>query len=126
MPAAGTAINMSVYTRAGTGGPDKALPDDAFVNISYNFITPVDADRSLYFWFQHRNSDPDNAALSEQMFKGATMAFHEDKEVLELVHQGMKHRRTPYMNLGLDAGAMRFRAQVDKRIAAESVEAEGA
>lgn len=114
-----TAINMSVYTPAGTGGADAALPDDAYVNISYNFITPVDADRSLYFWFQHRNADPDNQETNARMFEGATMAFNEDKAVLEAVHAGMKNRKTPYMNLGLDAGAMRFRAKVDKRIKAE-------
>lgn len=122
-----TALNMSVYSRAGTGGPGKPYPDDVFLNISYNFITPVDAERSLYFWFQHRNSDPDNAALSQRMFEGATMAFNEDKDVLEAVQVGMKTRQTPYMNLGLDAGAMRFRAKVAKRIAAEnSAEAERA
>lgn len=53
------------------------------------------------------------------MFEGATMAFNEDKAVLEAVHQGMAHQRTPHMNLGLDAGSMRFRALVDKRLAAE-------
>lgn len=116
-----TAINMSVYSRAGTGGPEATLPNDAYVNISYNFITPVDADNSLYFWFQHRNTDPDNVATNERMFAGATMAFNEDKEVLEAVHRGMARARTPYMNLGLDAGAMRFRAKVDKRIQGETV-----
>jgi phenylpropionate dioxygenase-like ring-hydroxylating dioxygenase large terminal subunit len=114
-----TALNMSVYCRAGTGGPDAALPDDTYINISYNFITPIDADRSLYFWFQHRNTDPLNAETNARMFTGATMAFNEDKEVLEAVHQGMKHRKTPYMSLGLDAGAMRFRAKLDKLIKAE-------
>ncbi|MCF6234444.1 MAG: aromatic ring-hydroxylating dioxygenase subunit alpha [Rhodobacteraceae bacterium] len=115
-----TAINMSVYTRAGTGGPGVALPDDAFINISYNFITPVDADRSLYFWFQHRNSDPDNQATNDAMFAGAVMAFNEDKEVLEAVQTGMKNRTTPYLNLGLDAGAMRFRKKIDRLIALEN------
>ncbi|MCE8545702.1 aromatic ring-hydroxylating dioxygenase subunit alpha [Ruegeria pomeroyi] len=115
-----TAINMSVYTRAGTGGPDAILPDDAYLNISYNFITPVDADNSLYFWFQHRNTDPGDEAINKRMFEGATMAFNEDKAVLEAVHEGMKNRKTPYMNLGLDAGAMRFRSKVDKVIAAET------
>jgi vanillate O-demethylase monooxygenase subunit len=117
-----TAINMSVYTRAGTGGPGVALPDDAYLNISYNFITPVDADNARYFWFQHRNTDPANEATNTRMFDGATMAFNEDKAVLEAVHRGMKTRRTPYMNLGLDAGALRFRAKVDKRIAAEDAD----
>ena len=79
----------------------------------------MDEDHSLYFWFQHRNSDPDNEALSERMFEGAKAAFNEDKSVLEAVHQGMKDPRTPYLNLGLDAGAMRFRAKLENRIAAE-------
>ena len=114
-----TAINMSIYTRAGTGGPDAALPDDAYVNISYNLITPVDAARSLYFWFQHRNTDPDNIETNTRMFAGATMAFNEDKEILEAVQQGMTDPKTPYMNLGLDAGAMQFRAKVAKRIKIE-------
>lgn len=114
-----TAINMSVYTRSGTGGPTARLPDDAFINISYNFITPVDEDSSLYFWFQHRNSDPGNQETNKRMFEGATMAFNEDKAILEEVHIGMKNRKTPYLNLGLDAGAMRFRAKVEKRISSE-------
>jgi vanillate O-demethylase monooxygenase subunit len=114
-----TAINKSIYTPSGTGGDDDALPREAFVNFSYNFITPVDEDRSRYFWFQHRNARPGDVDLSERMFAGATMAFHEDKTVLEAVHAGMKAPRSPSLNLGLDAGAMRFRALVDKRIAAE-------
>jgi vanillate O-demethylase monooxygenase subunit len=116
-----TAINKSIYAPAGTGGDDDALPPTAFVNFSYNFMTPVDADHALYFWFQHRNSRPDDTAMSEAMFAGATMAFNEDKAVLEAVHQGMKTARTPYINLGLDAAAMRFRKMVERRIAAETV-----
>ena len=83
-------------------------------------MTPVDADRSLYFWFQHRNSRPDDTGMSESMFAGATMAFNEDKVVLEEVHRGMKAPCTPYLNLGLDAAAMRFRKMVERRIASET------
>ena len=124
MPA--VAINMSVYTRAGTGGAEAVLPDDAFINISYNFMTPVNADRSRYFWFQHRNARPADTAMSESMFAGATMAFNEDKVVLEEVHRGMKAPRTPYLNLGLDAAAMRFRKMVERRIASETGAVSGA
>lgn len=113
------AVNMSVYTPAGMGGPDKHLPDNAFLNISYNFMTPVDEDHTRYFWFQHRNARADDEALSQQMFAGATMAFNEDKAVLEAVHQGMKAPRTPALNLGLDAGAQRFRRMVERAIAGE-------
>jgi phenylpropionate dioxygenase-like ring-hydroxylating dioxygenase large terminal subunit len=108
------AINKSIYTPTGTGGDDSKLPNNAFVNYSYNFMTPVDEDHSLYFWFQHRNSRPDDNEMSESMFAGAVMAFNEDKAVLEAVHQGVKNSKTPIINLGLDAGAMRFRNLIDK------------
>lgn len=115
-----TAINKSIYTPAGTGGDDDNLPADAFVNYSYNFMTPVDEDHTLYFWFQHRNALADDESVSRRMFEGATMAFNEDKDVLERVHAGMKNPETPYLNLGLDAGAMRFRKLVERMIAAEA------
>ena len=41
---------------------------------------PVDEDNTRYYWFQHRNSDPDNQEVSEKMFAGAKMAFEEDRE----------------------------------------------
>ena len=87
------------------------------MNYSYNFMTPVDQDHTLYFWFQHRNALAGDEDVSRRMFEGATMAFNEDKEVLEAVHRGMKTPRTPYLNLGLDAGAMRFRKLVERMIA---------
>lgn len=114
-----TAVNMSVYTPKGEGGIDKPLSENAFINISYNFITPIDADTTMYFWFQHRNMRADDAALSQRMFEGATMAFLEDKDVLEAVQTGMAKRKGGYLNLGLDAGAMRFRNRVAKSIATE-------
>ncbi len=111
-----TAINMSVYTPAGEGGPDKALSESAFINISYNFITPIDAASSRYFWFQHRNMRAGDEALSERMFEGAKTAFLEDKDVLENVQRGMARRRGNYLNLALDAGAMRFRSKLARGI----------
>jgi len=113
------AINKSIFAPAGTGGPDKEMDARTFVNISYNFMTPVDENNSRYFWFQHRNTDPDNEELSEKMFAGATMAFTEDRDVLTFVHKGMANKKTPSINLGLDAGAMRFRKLVERRIEAE-------
>ena len=54
------------------------------------------------------------------MFAGATMAFNEDKDVLEAVHKGMKTSRTPLLNLGLDAAALRFRRLVGRLVEAET------
>ena len=102
------------------GDPDRPLPDDAFLNISCSFMTPVDADNTRYFCFRHRNSDPDNAEMSQRMFEGARTAFVEDRDTLVGVHRGMKERRTKHINLGIDAGAMRFRKMVERRIEDET------
>ncbi len=112
-----TAINMSVYTPAGEGGPDIPVSQNAFINISYNFITPVDDENALYFWFQHRNMFADDDAISAKMYEGAITAFEEDRAILERVQIGMSERKTPYLNLGLDTGAMRFRAKAARMIA---------
>ncbi|MBI1386574.1 MAG: Rieske 2Fe-2S domain-containing protein [Rhizobiales bacterium] len=113
------AINKSIFTPKGTGGSEGALPAEAFINVSYNFMTPVDEANTRYFWFQHRNTDPDNAEVSQRMFEGAKMAFEEDRLVLVHVQDGMARSRTPHFNLGIDAGAVRFRQMVDRRIAGE-------
>ena len=111
------AINKSIFTPAGEGGDDAALPKASFINISYNFMTPIDADNTRYFWFQHRNGDPDNEALSKQMFEAAKTAFIEDRDILVEVHKGMKFKRSKNINLAIDAGSMRFRKMIEKRIA---------
>lgn len=118
LPAIG--VNKSVYTPEGTGGYGAAPVAETFINISYNFMTPIDADRTRYFWFQHRNDHADDKAISTYMNDGARMAFTEDREVLEKVHEGMKHATTPHIDLGLDAGAKSFRQMLDRAIAAEA------
>ncbi len=115
----GIGLNKSVYTPVGTGGPDKAPVDLTLINISYNFMTPIDEDRTRYFWFQHRNTDPHDKAISEKMNEGAYMAFEEDRSVLEKVHAGMKSPATPYIDLGLDTGAKLFRLMLSRKIEAE-------
>lgn len=118
MCAPGIGLNKSIYTPAGTGGPDKPPIDETFINISYNFMTPIDEDRTRYFWFQHRNSLADDAEVSKYMNDGARMAFEEDREVLVAVHKGMKSPVTPSLDLGLDAGAKLFRRHMDRLIEA--------
>jgi vanillate O-demethylase monooxygenase subunit len=117
------AVNRSTYTPAGTGGADAQPVADTYVNISYNFMTPVDEDNTQYIWFQHRNTDPNDKAISETMNAGAVMAFNEDKEVLEAVHKGMADMITPNIDLGLDLGAKTFRLKLQKLIDAEMKQA---
>ena len=110
------AINKSVYTPVGTGGRDKPAVDKTYINVSYNFMTPVDDGLTRYFWFQHRNTDPNDESVSKFMNDGARMAFEEDRAVLTEVHKGMRDRQTPNIDLRLDAGAKLFRKQLQQRI----------
>jgi phenylpropionate dioxygenase-like ring-hydroxylating dioxygenase large terminal subunit len=111
-------INKSIFAPAGFGGPGLPMHEKTYVNISYNFMTPIDENNSHYYWFQHRNTDPHDVAISEKMNAGALNAFLEDKDVLEAVHIGMANKKTPHLDLALDAGALRFRKLLNSRIAA--------
>ncbi len=112
-------LNKSVYTPTGTGGYGKPETKLTYVNISYNFMTPIDEDTTRYYWFQHRNTDPDDTAVSEKMNEGALMAFKEDRDILVEVHKGMKHKQSPNIDLGLDGGAKIFRRSLQRLIDAE-------
>ena len=112
----GIALNKSVYTPPGTGGPNKPEVDKTYVNISYNFMTPVDERNTMYIWFQHRNTDPEDKSISEKMNAGARVAFLEDKDILEAVQIGIEDMDTPNIDLGLDAGAKLFRLKLQRLI----------
>lgn len=112
-------INRSIFTPAGTGGSEEVLDERAYVMVSYNFMTPIDEDRTAYYWFQHYNTDAADEQIARQLNDGARMAFNEDRGILEAVHIGMQEQTTPNIDLGLDAGSMRFRKMLDQAIAAE-------
>ena len=113
------AINRSIFAPAGTGGNTGKLDDKAYIMVSYNFMTPIDDNHTRYFWLQHYNSDPHDKTIAKRLNDGAILAFNEDREILEGVHAGMQHRSTPNLNLGLDAGSLRYRKILDQAIAAE-------
>lgn len=116
------AINKSVFSPAGSGGADQPLSPHSYAAISYNFLTPIDQDTTRYFWLQVRNSSPDDEMLSQKIAEGLRTVFHEDKEVLEAVHEGMKNMKSPNINLGLDAAAVSFRQRLEKLIINEQTE----
>ena len=113
------AINKSVFSPAGEGGPEKPLTDRSYIMISYNFLTPVDENVTRYHWLQQRNTDPDNEEVTRKIAEGARKAFLEDREILEAVHKGIANETSRHINLGLDAGSLKFRRMLDKIIAAE-------
>jgi vanillate O-demethylase monooxygenase subunit len=120
------AINKSVFAPSGAGGAGKPLHPDAFVAVSYHFLTPLDEDATTYHWLLRRNTDPDNAEITARMSAAARAAFDEDRVILEAVHRGMEKKTTPHINLGLDAGPLRFRRELQALIDSEQAAATAA
>ncbi len=113
------AINKSVFTAPGKGGPGYAPADNDYQMVSYNFLTPIDSDNTRYFWLQQRNTDPHDVEITNKIAAGARAAFEEDREILEAVHVGMENATTPNITLGVDAAAVQFRRALHKKIEAE-------
>jgi vanillate O-demethylase monooxygenase subunit len=86
---------------------------------SYNFMTPIDEDRTRYFWFQLRNFSPEVEAVSKVMDDGVRSAFAEDRRVLEAVHASFKSSTTRHIDLAIDRPQLIFRKALAKLIAAE-------
>ena len=42
-------INRSIFTPSGTGGQNTSPVNETYINDSYNFLTPIDEDRTRYF-----------------------------------------------------------------------------
>lgn len=114
------AIIKAIFVPANTGGEGKPLHPDVFLMDSYNFMTPVDANRTKYYWFQMRNFAPDDAAVSARFAASVRGAFEEDRVVLEAVHKGMAEKTTPNLDLKIDVGPLRFRRRMAEMIAAEA------
>lgn len=113
------AIIKAVFVPAGAGGEGKPPHPDVFLMDSYNFMTPVDANNTRYYWFQMRNFAPGDARVSAQFADSVRAAFAEDRVILEAVHKGMAEMRTPNMSLAIDKGPLAFRRGTAARIAAE-------
>ena len=113
------AVIKAIFTPAGTGGESAPLHADVFLMNSYNFMTPVDESTTRYYWFQARNFDQTDELVSQQFNEDVRHAFDEDRVILAAVHAGMANRRTPNINLALDAGPTRFRRGVQRLIDAE-------
>jgi len=86
---------------------------------SYNFLTPIDEKTTRYFWFQLRNFSPNDQDVSSQFAEGVRKAFEEDRIVLGAVQKGMDNRRTPFINLKLDGGPIKFRKGLQRLIELE-------
>ena len=117
------AIIRAVFTPAGTGGEGRPAHPDVFLMDSYNFMTPIDGERTRYFWFQMRNFAAEDAEVSAQFAHSVRGAFEEDRAVLAAVHKGIANKRTPTLDLRIDAGPLRFRRRLAQMIEAENAPA---
>jgi len=113
------ALIKAIFAPAHTGGEGRDLPDTTFIMDSYNFMTPVDENTTLYHWFQMRNFAPDDEDVSRRFADSVRGAFEEDKAILQAVHTGMANKTTPHINIKSDLGPTRFRRHLDELIAAE-------
>lgn len=110
-----------VCADAGTGAQSGHGENRLQLN-SYNFITPETADTCRYYWFQLRNFMPADSEAAEKLTEGFLGAFSEDAAVLKAVHEGMKHKKTPHIDLAIDSASLRARRILEEMISAEQIE----
>ncbi|WP_406445276.1 aromatic ring-hydroxylating dioxygenase subunit alpha [Streptomyces sp. NBC_00631] len=111
-------INVGVAP-TGTGAPegDRSQGVDAYV---LNAITPETEHSTHYFWGYARSYRMAEAELTEQLVKGITGIFTEDKTILEAQQRAMFDNPDKiFYNLNLDGGGMWARRIIDARVAHE-------
>jgi phenylpropionate dioxygenase-like ring-hydroxylating dioxygenase large terminal subunit len=113
------ALIKAVFVPSGAGGPDAERHDSAFIMDSYNFLTPIDAEHTRYYWFQMRNTLPDNAEASRLMAESVRGAFEEDRVILNAVQESFAQTRTPHIDIAIDSAPLRFRRRLRQLIDAE-------
>ncbi len=110
------ALIKAVFVPAGEGGPGAAGRAAAFIMDSYNFLTPVDAEHTRYYWFQMRNVFPDDEQLSALMGEGVKGAFEEDRAILNAIQKSFAETSTPNIDIAIDAAPLRFRRRIAQLI----------
>jgi len=113
------ALIKAVFVPSGAGGPDAERHESAFIMDSYNFLTPIDAEHTRYFWFQMRNVFPNDAEISRLMAEGVRNAFEEDRAILNAVQESFAQTHTPNIDIAIDAAPLRFRRRMQQLIVAQ-------
>ncbi len=115
------AIIKAVFVPSGAGGKDFSHHEKALVMDSYNFMTPIDENRTRYFWFQMRNCLAGDDSVSQSMDDGVRAAFEEDRVILAAVHQGFANKVTRNFDLAIDRAPLMFRRRLGELIEAEQL-----
>ncbi len=88
-----------------------------------HFVTPVTEDYTIDHWAHLRNTAVGDEAASAQMDKMFRVAFAEDKEILEAVHQEEQrpHKRKP-IRIAIDKGPNVYRKRIRDLVETEATE----
>lgn len=116
------ALIKAVFVPAGAGDAQAERHERAFVMDSYNFLTPIDAGNTRYYWFQLRNVAPNDEEASRLMSESVRGAFEEDRVILNALQQSFAETRTPHIDIATDSAALRFRRRLRQMIATEQPE----
>ncbi|MGH7035381.1 MAG: Rieske 2Fe-2S domain-containing protein [Stellaceae bacterium] len=86
-----------------------------------NAITPETERSCHYFWVNARDFDQANAERSEFFLKNVTLAFDEDKDILEAQQRSIElDEAAPQVNVQADWGGVQARRLMAELIAAEA------
>jgi phenylpropionate dioxygenase-like ring-hydroxylating dioxygenase large terminal subunit len=110
------ALIKAVFVPSGAGCMDAEQQESAFIMDSYNFLTPVDATHTRYYWFQMRNVFPNDAEVSRLMSDAVRGAFEEDRAILNAVQQSFAETHSPHIDIAIDAAPLRFRRRLRQLI----------
>ncbi|HEY4971250.1 MAG TPA: aromatic ring-hydroxylating dioxygenase subunit alpha [Steroidobacteraceae bacterium] len=116
------ALVKAVFVPAGAGDARAERHERAFVMDSYNFLTPIDAETTRYYWFQLRNVSPENAEATRLLSESVRGAFEEDRVILNAVQQSFRESHTPHIDIAIDSAPLRFRRRLRQLITAEQPE----
>ncbi len=116
-------VGVALEGQGGYDAPEAAKASSIVVD----FITPETETSHHYFWGMARRFAVEDAALTDTIREGQGKIFSEDLDMLE--QQQANLLRWPerrLLKLNIDAGGVRSRMMIDRAIAAENAEPNGA
>jgi phenylpropionate dioxygenase-like ring-hydroxylating dioxygenase large terminal subunit len=115
------ASNVSIeITQNETGLKPRETPRWCFHSFILNAMTPETETSCHYFWRSTRDYDVDSAETTALIFKSTTVAFNEDKDMLEAEQKTIDLApRAPQIDVMGDTGGLQARRIVERLLAGE-------
>jgi phenylpropionate dioxygenase-like ring-hydroxylating dioxygenase large terminal subunit len=113
------ALIKAVFVPAGSGLSESSDHESVFIMDSYNFLTPIDENRTRYFWFQVHNASERGEGASRALAEGVKGAFEEDRVILNAVQKNLARTHTAHIDIAIDSAPLRFRRLTRRLLDAE-------